>query len=40
MLYLTDGAEITPQQQKMTLKKKEAAVSINIPLNVKVKKTI
>jgi len=40
MLYLTDGAEITPQQQKMSLKYGESSVSINIPLNVKVKKTI
>ncbi len=40
MLYLTDGAEITAQQQKMSLKWGEREVSINIPLNVKVKKTI
>lgn len=40
MLYLTDGADISTQQQKMSLKYGEDSVSINIPLSVKVKKTI
>ena len=40
MLYLTDGADISTQQQKMSLKHGENQVSINIPLAVKVKKTI
>jgi hypothetical protein len=40
MLYVTDGADISLQQQKMTLKYSESEVSINIPLSVKVKKTI
>jgi hypothetical protein len=40
MLYLTDGADISTQQQKMSLKNFENEVTINIPLSVKVKKTI
>lgn len=40
MLYLTDGADISTQQQKMTLKEGENEATINIPLNAKVKKTI
>jgi len=40
MLYVTDGADISTQQQKMNLKWQENEVSINIPLSVKVKKTI
>ncbi len=40
MLYLTDGADISTQQQKMSLKMGENEVTINIPLSAKVKKTI
>lgn len=40
MIYLTDGAEIQTQQQKMSLKYLKNTVSVNIPLQYKVKKTI
>lgn len=40
MIYLTDGAEIQTQQQKMSLKFGKSIVSVNIPLQYKVKKTI
>jgi len=32
MIYLTDGAEIQTQQQKMSLKYLKNSVSVNIPL--------
>lgn len=40
MLYLTDGNEIHSQQQKMNLKWGKTTVTVNIPLQTKVRRTI